>query len=98
MKKTKHRKLITFGRIITTGLTNFLRNAWLAAAAMAVMVVTLTIVLFSVVTSATFSNTIAQINAKIDVSIYLGDATTLDQANEMMAQLRKLPEVKKVSY
>ncbi|HSW74265.1 MAG TPA: permease-like cell division protein FtsX [Candidatus Saccharimonadales bacterium] len=94
----QHRKLITFGRIIKTGLTNFLRNAWLAAAAMAVMTVTLTIVLFSVVTSATFNNTIQQINAKINVSIYLADSTTLDQANVMMQQLRTLPEVKQVSY
>jgi cell division transport system permease protein len=94
----RHRKLITFGRIIKTGLTNFLRNAWLAAAAMAVMTVTLTIVLFSVITSATFNNTIEQINAKINVSIYLADSTTLDQANVMMQQLRTLPEVKQVSY
>lgn len=94
----KHRKMITFGRIIKTGLTNFLRNAWLAAAAMAVMTVTLTIILFSVVTSATFNNTITQINAKIDVSIYLADSTTVDQANKMMEELRKLPEVKQVSY
>lgn len=90
--------MITFGRIIKTGLTNFLRNAWLAAAAMAVMVVTLTIVLFSVVTSATFNNTITQVNAKIDVSIYLADSTTMDQATKMMQQLRQLPEVKQVSY
>ena len=94
----KSRRMITFGRIVKTGLTNFLRNAWLAAAAMAVMVVTLTIVLFSVVTSATFNNTIEQINAKIDVSIYLADSTTLDQTNHMIDQLRQLPEVKNVSY
>lgn len=90
--------MVTFGRIIKTGLTNFLRNAWLAAAAMAVMTVTLTIILFSVVTSATFNNTITQINAKIDVSIYLADSTTVDQANKMMEELRKFPEVKQVSY
>lgn len=40
------RKLITLSRIFKGGLTNFVRNAWLAVAAIAVMVITLTIVLF----------------------------------------------------
>lgn len=94
----KHRKLITFSRIVTAGITNFLRNAWLAAAAMAVMVVTLTIVLFSVITSATFNNTIAQINDKIKISVYLNDTVSEDQAQSLMGKLRKLPSVKDVSY
>ena len=38
-----NRKMITLSRIIKTGLVNFIRNAWLAVAAMAVMTVTLTI-------------------------------------------------------
>jgi len=94
----KHRKLITLSRIITTGISNFVRNAWLAAAAMAVMVVTLTIVLFSVVTSATFNNTIAQINDKIKISVYLNDSVTKEQADELMDKLRKMPSVRAVSY
>lgn len=92
------RRLITLWRIIKTGIVNFGRNAWLAMAAMAVMVVTLTIVLFSIVTNATLNNTIAQINDKIDVSVYLADTTTLQQAETMMAGLRALPNVKKVAY
>lgn len=94
----KHRRLITFSRIIGTGVSNFVRNAWLAAAAMAVMVVTLTIVLFSVITSATFNNTIKQINDKIKISVYLNDAVTEEQAQGLMSQLRKLPSVRDVDY
>ncbi len=94
----RHRKLITFSRVVMTGLTNFLRNAWLAAAAMAVMVVTLTVVLFSVITSATFNNTIAQINDKIKISVYLNDSVSKSQAEDLMQQLRDLPTVKDVSY
>lgn len=93
----KH-KLVTFWRIVHTGAVNFGRNAWLAMAAMAVMVVTLTIILFSLVTSATFNNTIAQINSKINISIYLNDSVTDQQRNDLMSQLRALPEVKGVSY
>ncbi len=77
---------------------NFARNTWLAMAAMAVMVVTLTIILFSVVTSATFDHTITQINSKINISIYLNDSVTDQQKTALEGQLRSLPEVKYVGY
>lgn len=91
-------RFITFMRIIRTGMFNFARNTWLAMAAMAVMVVTLTIILFSVVTSATFDHTITQINSKIDISIYLKDAVNEQQRTALMNELRALPETKSVSY
>ncbi len=91
-------KLITLSRIIHSGLVNFARNLSLAVAAMAVMVVTLTIVLFSLVTNATFSNTIAQITDKIDISVFLKDADTPAQTNQLLAQIKALPNVKSVSY
>lgn len=92
------RKYITFVRIIRTGIANFFRNASLAIAAIAVMVVTLTIVLFSVVTSATLNHTIAQFADKINISIYLNDSVTVDQRNALMRSLRALSEVKGVSF
>ena len=61
--------LITLGRIIKTGLVNFIRNTWLGIAAIAVMVITLTIILFSIIANATFSNTVSQITDKIDISV-----------------------------
>lgn len=85
-------------RIIRTGAVNFGRNTWLAMAAMAVMVVTLTIILFSVVTSATFDHTIAQINSKIDISIYLNDSVSSQQRTDLMNQLRAMQETKSVGY
>jgi cell division transport system permease protein len=94
----KSHRLITLWRIVHTGTINFMRNISLAVAAMAVMVVTLTIVLFSLITNATFSNTIQQITNKIDVSVYLQDTTTDAQAKQLVAQLRKQPTVKKVQY
>src|SRR5689334_3432202 len=92
------RKLITLSRIFHTGVVNFMRNIALAVAAMAVMVVTLTIVLFSVITNATFENTIQQITNKISVSAYLLDTTTDAQATQMVGQLKKDPAVKRVIY
>jgi cell division transport system permease protein len=93
-----NRKLITFSRIITTGMVNFARNAWLAIAAIAVMVVTLTIVLFSLITSETFNNTIEQITDKIDVSVYLKDETTEEQRVQLLQELEQLPNVLSVVY
>jgi len=92
------RRLTTLGRILHTGTVNFIRNISLAVAAMAVMVVTLTIVLFSLITNATFTNTIAQITDKISVSAYLQDTTTNAQAETLVSQLRKQSTVKRVTY
>lgn len=92
------RKLINLGRIIKTGMLNFIRNAWLAVAAIAVMVITLTILLFSVIANATFANTIAQINDKIDISVYLVDDISNDQLNALTEDIEALPTVKSVEY
>lgn len=92
------RKLTTFWRIIHTGIVNFMRNVSLAVAAMAVMSVTLTIVLFSVIANATFENTIRDITDKISVSAYLKDSTSDGQAKGLVKQLQKLPSVNRVVY
>jgi cell division transport system permease protein len=92
------RKSITLKRIVQTGAVNFVRNASLAIAAMAVMVVTLTIVLFSLITNATFTNTIGQITDKIDVSVYLVDDIKTPQKDKLIADLRGLDNVKSVKY
>ncbi|HVV25839.1 MAG TPA: permease-like cell division protein FtsX [Candidatus Saccharimonadales bacterium] len=94
----KQHRLITLWRITHTGIVNFIRNISLAIAAMAVMVVTLTIVLFSLITNATFNNTIDQITSKIDISVFLKDSDSQAQTNQLIAQLKKLPNVKSVQY
>lgn len=92
------RSAIMFRRIFTTGLTNFGRNAWLGIAAMAVMVITLTIILFSIIANATFANTVQQITDKIDVSVYLKDSVNTDQREALITQIEKLENVKSVTF
>lgn len=92
------RWLITIRRIIRTGCVNFVRNAWLSVAAMAVMLITLTIVLFSVIANATFSNTIHQITDKIDISVYLKDSVDQSARDKLIGQVKALPNVKTVTY
>lgn len=88
----------TFRRIVRTGMLNFVRNAWLATAAIAIMTVTLTIILFSIVANATFAHTIAQINDKIDISVYLKDSITERQRQQLAEALQDLPNVRDVTY
>lgn len=91
-------RLITFGRIIKTGAQNFVRNATLAVAAIAVMVITLSIILFSAIANATFGNTIAQLTDKIDISVYLKDTVTNEQRDKLLSDVRAIPNVKTAEY
>lgn len=92
------RKLVTFSRILKTGVINFVRNAWLAIAAMAVMVVTLTIVLFSLIANATFANTIQTITSRIDISVFLKDGITDGQRETLLSDIKSLSNVKSITY
>jgi len=92
------RRWITLMRIIHTGIVNFIRNASLAIAAMAVMTVTLTIVLFSLIANATFGHEIDQITGKIDVSVYLKDSDTSDQIHGLTDALKQLPNAESVTF
>lgn len=97
-KAPGNHRLITFLRIIKTGIQNFVRNAWLSIAAMAVMVITLGIILFSVVSSATFNHTITQITDRIDISVYLKDEVTEDRREELISELGALENVRSVEF
>lgn len=90
--------MITLSRILKSGLTNFIRNAWLAVAAIAVMVITLTIVLFSVIANATFAHTVKQITDRIDISVYLVDDISGDKKDQLIDDLKGMKEVKSVDY
>lgn len=92
------RKFTTLGRIIRTGMVNFMRGIWLALAAMAIMIITLTIILFSLVVNATFGHTVDQIANQIDVSVFLQDNVSDAQAQQFVASIRRQPDVKKVDY
>ena len=97
-EKSARRRFITLERIVQTGLVNFVRNISLSVAATAVMVVTLTGVLSSVIVSATFNHSIADLTEKIDISVYLKDTVTEDQRSKLIDQLEGLENVQSVEY
>jgi cell division transport system permease protein len=94
----KDHKYITLERIIKNGFVNFGRNVWLAIAAIAMMTITLTILLFAIIASTTFNHTIANLTSHIDVVEYLKDGTTTAQRDKQITELKQLPNVKVVTY
>lgn len=94
----KSRRTVTLWRILKGGFVNFFRNAWLSIAAMAIMVVTLSIVLFSYIANETFSHTIQDIRDRIDVSVYLVDDITDEERSELSHDLESMENVRSVEY
>lgn len=94
----KSRRLIMVWRVILSGFSNFIRNAWLSIAAMAVMVVTLSIVLFSFIANATFTHTVQEIRDKIDISVYLKDEVTPEQRESLVARLEEIENVREIVF
>ncbi len=92
------RSMIMGRRIFKTGALNFVRNAWLGMAAIAVMVITLTIILFSIIANATFSNTVESITDKIDISVYLKDSITTKQRDDLVTRIKQLENVKEITF
>ena len=90
--------LITFWRVVKQGLTNFLRNTWLSTAATAVMLVTLTIMLGSVIINLALSKEIDNIVKDITVSVYFKEGATENQRTGLNQDLLKQPNVRKVKY
>jgi cell division transport system permease protein len=94
----KDHKYITVERIIKNGFVNFGRNVWLAIAAIAMMAITLTILLFAIIANATFTHTINDLTSHIDVVEYLKDGTTQQQVDKQLQELKSLPNVASAKY
>jgi cell division transport system permease protein len=92
------KRYITFERIIKNGFINFGRNIWLAIAAIAMMAITLTILLFAITANATFAHTISDLTDHIDVSVYLKNTVTDGQREKFIKDIKSLDNVESVKY
>lgn len=90
--------LLQLWRVVHAGARNFSRNLWLSSAATAVMTITLTIVLLSFISNSALTNTIKNVTDKIDVSIYLNDAITPVQLDDLRQKISANPDVAAVRY
>lgn len=97
MKNGSHR-FITLERIVKNGFIGFGRNVWIAIAAIAMMMITLTILLFAVIANVTFGHTIDNLTRGIDVKVYLRDSISEAQRDQLVSGLKKAENVKSVAY
>lgn len=90
--------LTTLSRIIKYGLQAFLRNGWLSAATISVMVLALLVfqglMLFNVLTS----EAIISLQDKIDIAVYFKSNVPEDNILKLENVLAKMSEVKSVEY
>ncbi len=93
----KHR-MITFFRILRSGVHNVFRNAWLSVAAVAVMLVALVIILSTVVLNIMANNAIGELSKSLKVSIYLKDEATKEKIKELEKAVLTNPEVESIDF
>ncbi len=92
------RSLISFGRIANAGFHNFIRNAWLSTSAVAIMVVTLTIILSSSMVNSTLTDTVSDIAEQITVSVFLKDGAEETATEQLRTVLENSENVKEVRF
>lgn len=92
-QKRHRRQWITFLRMCRYGINNFTRNAWLTIAATAVMTITLFVIFVSVVAQNVMANTLETVRDRVTMSIYLDTKTSKEDAEKVVAEVRKLSSV-----
>lgn len=96
--KRARRQWLTFMRMIRYGINNFSRNAWLTVAATVVMTITLLIIFVTVAARQVLNDSVAELQKKVDMSIYLKNDTPDTEADKIESDLRKLSNVQNVTY
>ena len=89
---------LTFRRIIKSGLKSFLRNGWLSAATISVMVLTLIVITSLLMINVVADGVLTNLQKKIDVSVYFKIEANEEDILIVESQLEKLNEVEKVEY
>lgn len=97
-QRYKKRRMLTLYRTFKYGASNFTRNAWLTAAATAVMTITLLIIFITVAANNVMTDTIDDLKQKVDMSIYLKPETTPEQGKALVKEIKKLPSVKSAKF
>ena len=97
-QRYKKRRILTFFRVFKYGTSNFARNAWLTAAATAVMTITLLIIFVTVAANSIMTETIEDLKQKVDMSIYLKSETTPEEGAALIKEAESLDSVKSASF
>lgn len=98
MRPSSKHSLITLGRIVHAGTSNFLRNAWLSTAATAIMTVTLSILLATIAINIALNDTVEYIAEDVNLAIHLKDDAPEQKVNALQVALTGNEEVASVEY
>ncbi len=90
--------MISFFRVIKTGITNFWRNIWLSLAATLVMVITL--IIFSVLTLlfVVTNYSVDSIKERVDISVYFKIGLAENQIITIKQELESNPKISQITY
>ncbi|MBU2578167.1 ABC transporter permease [Patescibacteria group bacterium] len=85
-------------RVIKAGFINFWRNGWVSLATVLVVIITLFSIGSLIFAKAILSSTLAQIQDKVDVSVYFKTDADEQDILALKSKLEKTREVKSVEY
>ncbi len=91
-------KLVGFKRIVRAGYLSFRRNGWLSTATVLIMTLVLFVLGCMVFLSALTSTVIAELEDKVDISVYFKQDASEDAVLAVKHDLEALPSVSQVSY
>lgn len=90
--------LTSFGRIIRAGVKGFFRNSGLTFATIFVMFMVVFLVTLLFLFNAASNVLIADIQEKVDISVYFEEDALVDDILEVKIAVANIPEVKEVEY
>ncbi len=85
-------------RVFKSGFMNFWRNGWVSLATILVMVVTLFVLGSLIFSRALLNSTLAQLEDKVDITVYFKTGANEGEILSMKDKLSKLDEVKEINY
>lgn len=89
---------LTIKRIVRAGLLDFWRNAFVSAASITVMTVTLFVVGTTLFAGVILGSALTQLRDKADVNVYFVPGADVGQIGQLQQQLQARPEVANVAY
>lgn len=90
--------ITTIKRITKTGLVNFWRNGIVSISSVLMMTVTLSVIVFLLLSSTLFSLTLERLKSEIDINVYATTKATPEEVLTLKQDLEFLPEVASIEY
>src|SRR3990167_6002487 len=90
--------LVKVKRVIRVGFVNFWRNGWISLATILVMTIALFVVGSLILGKAVVASTLAQLEDKVDITVYFKTGADEEEIFTFQDKLEKLNEVKNVAY